>query len=613
MSGLTITSGTRREVTPVNAAIVHARHSKSYAKILVLFCSLLLAGLVTRAETESIPLVLTEGDSKILHFRTMQRVATIDPQVADVIVSNLNELVVVGRGAGRTKIYVWDKQGRHDYAVVVKPRERAQDVVQQLRELLPPNLRYNILDNQTLLLQGEVPSLRELERIEQIAAGIAKQVRIINLIEVQDAELSGAQRQATVLRRILGEEFQYVVWDENTLMVMGQVESEAELQQLAQVVLAGSTSGVTVANLVTLGSPWEPAPAGEIAQALGPSYHVWPLYGRTVVIEGLVPDAAAKERADRLLAAFEPRAQIVNLIQVAEAPGLSLHEQRELLQSALGDNLQVRTVADRALVVEGTVATEAELEDVKQVVALFAADSHITNLVKMVAPEKRQILVKARIIDVRTTALQRLGITWGEMRAGDLGTPNYSWLVQTEGGVDNVYPIGARLNALAQNNEARILAQPNLLVNDGEAADILVGGEVPIPVPSTGVGGTAITIDYKPYGVTLDIETQIEGEDRVRLTVTTEVSDIDTSQTVVIAGIGVPAFRTRRVTTTVDVVSGATLAIGGLIQSDQTKVVSKVPFLGDLPIIGSLFRSREFTEGESELVILVTPEIVTAE
>jgi len=235
----------------VNAAIVHARHSKSYAKILVLFCSLLLAGLVTRAETESIPLVLTEGDSKILHFRTMQRVATIDPQVADVIVSNLNELVVVGRGAGRTKIYVWDKQGRHDYAVVVKPRERAQDVVQQLRELLPLNLRYNILDNQTVLLQGEVPSLRELERIEQIAAGIAKQVRIINLIEVQDAELSGAQRQATVLRRILGEEFQYVVWDENTLMVMGQVESEAELQQLAQVVLAGSTSGVTVANLVT--------------------------------------------------------------------------------------------------------------------------------------------------------------------------------------------------------------------------------------------------------------------------------------------------------------------------------------------------------------------------
>ncbi len=596
---------------------------RSHLRRLVLTCCLaaIAAGLATGSWGESIPLVMVQGDSQAMRFDRMTRVATVDPQVVDVIVTGFYELVVMAKGPGRTKLYVWDRQGRHDYAVVVKPDRKAQEAQRQLEQILPRRFAYTILDNRTLLIKGDVKDQREQDEIQKVAEDVAKEIGV-HLVAVyfrEDLAMTPAQRQAQVLRQILGDRFQYVVWDEKTVMVMGEVADAPELAEIEALVKAGSTGGVQVANLVTIGSPREPAPVLEIAQALGPEYRVWPLRGKTVVVEGVAPDAAAKERVDRIVETFKARAEVVNLVTVAEKPGLPLAEKRNLLASALGERLQVQTVADRALVVTGSVGSQAELKDVEQVVALFAADTEVLNLVKVVSPAKRQVLVKVQVLDVRKGALDRVGVAWGQLSgAGEelsLRTPNYSWLFRAYRTLqpDLTSPVGFLINALVQSNEAKVLAQPNLLVNDGDEASILVGGEVPIPVPQTSGGATAITIEYKPFGVKLDVKPEIVGENRINLLVTPEVSDIDPSVSVVVAGLSIPGFRTRRESTTTEMISGDTLAIGGLIQSTVSKVINKVPVLGDIPILGQLFRSKEFQTGESELVIFVTPEIVTAE
>jgi pilus assembly protein CpaC len=167
-----------------------------------------------------------------------------------------------------------------------------------------------------------------------------------------------------------------------------------------------------------------------------------------------------------------------------------------------------------------------------------------------------------------------------------------------------------------QNNWAKELAEPNALINDGETGKILVGGQVPIPVPQSGTGtngqsvGLSITIEYKDFGVIMEISPTVIANDRIRLKLAVEVSDIDTSLSLVLSGFNVPGFRTRREETTLDLGSGETFAIGGLLQTTDSKTIDKLPVLGDLPILGSLFRSVDFQRNTSELVILLTPTLL---
>jgi len=184
------------------------------------------------------------------------------------------------------------------------------------------------------------------------------------------------------------------------------------------------------------------------------------------------------------------------------------------------------------------------------------------------------------------------------------------WHVTFADGEPFTKNLEARLDLLVSENEARELATPNLLVNDGEEANMLVGGEIPIPVPQTGEGGITITIEYKQFGVLLKVKPVVLDDQRVRLMVAPEVSDIDRSTSVAIAGFNIPGFVTRRESTTTDMLSGDTLAIGGLLQTTSSTIIKKVPILGDIPILGALFRSKEYLEGKTELVILVTPEIL---
>jgi pilus assembly protein CpaC len=165
---------------------------------------------------------------------------------------------------------------------------------------------------------------------------------------------------------------------------------------------------------------------------------------------------------------------------------------------------------------------------------------------------------------------------------------------------------------LKQNNLGRVLAEPNLVTTSGQEAAFLAGGEYPVPVPQASGGGTTITIEYKKFGVGLAFTPTVLSDQKIALKVAPEVSEIDQTLTVsyTAAGIVVPGLRVRRATTNVEVKDGQTLSIAGLLQDQDRNIVSKFPLLGDIPILGTLFRSSQWQRQKTELVVLVTPHLV---
>ena len=167
--------------------------------------------------------------------------------------------------------------------------------------------------------------------------------------------------------------------------------------------------------------------------------------------------------------------------------------------------------------------------------------------------------------------------------------------------------IRAELGFLEGNGLARVLAKPTLVAHTGQSASFLAGGEIPIPVP--GRDGN-VAIEYKEFGVKLQLTPTILSDDRIALKVAPEASDLDYTQGVTISGVSVPAVRTRRADTMVELADGESFIIGGLVNRSKISSVSKVPLLGDLPILGAFFKNLNYSQEETELVIIVTPRLV---
>jgi len=189
------------------------------------------------------------------------------------------------------------------------------------------------------------------------------------------------------------------------------------------------------------------------------------------------------------------------------------------------------------------------------------------------------------------------------LRSGDTNSAVFS-------NVGNKHDVNALVDALEDEGFLSILAEPNLTALSGETASFLAGGEFPVPVPQTGANTGAITIIFKQFGVGLSFSPTVLSENKIILKVAPEVSQLSSAGAVTVNEISIPALTTRRVNTTVELGSGQSFAIAGLLQSNITQEVSKFPILGDIPILGTLFRSDTFKREETELVIIVTPYIV---
>ncbi len=341
-----------------------------------------------------------------------------------------------------------------------------------------------------------------------------------------------------------------------------------------------------------------------------------------IILEGEVPSANQSERAAAIASAYAPRVNNLLLVRAVEQkPAMDINA----IQAAVGPNIRVSALAENVLLFEGT-ASRAEKARMDKIVRGLGNAVAVVDMVSSPAYQPRQILVHVKVIDIDRSAERDIGVTWGGLNedgtAHDqpflFGEASTGPFALDEGGpFRRLEGLSARLQALVTTNRARVLAEPNLLVAEGESADILVGGEIPIPVVQSvsGSGAAAagaVTVEWKEFGVKLGIKGTVgEDEKTINLSVSPEVSNLDFGNAIEVSGIVLPALRTRRANTKLHMGNQQTLVIGGLYQTEISKNIRKIPLLGDIPIIGELFKRTDKQKSETELLILVTPEIMT--
>jgi pilus assembly protein CpaC len=172
--------------------------------------------------------------------------------------------------------------------------------------------------------------------------------------------------------------------------------------------------------------------------------------------------------------------------------------------------------------------------------------------------------------------------------------------------------LGATIEALETKGLVEVLAEPNVMAVNGKEASFLAGGEYPYPVAQASAGGqSAITIMFKEYGIRLNFIPTITPRGTIRLQVAPEVSALDFTNAVTISGFEVPAITSRKVKTEVELSDGQSFVIGGLLDNNETETFQKIPFLGDIPVLGKFFQSINRTKTNTELIVIVTPEVVS--
>jgi pilus assembly protein CpaC len=275
--------------------------------------------------------------------------------------------------------------------------------------------------------------------------------------------------------------------------------------------------------------------------------------------------------------------------------------------------------AGNRVVASGSVKSVAEATDLNAL--LGAQDQGFKTAINDASyAGSAQVNIRVRFAEVSRSELLRYGVNWNALFNN--GTFSFGLLTggslaaDAASGASNVISAGlasgnvnidAMLEALQNNGILEVLAEPNITAMTGQTASFLAGGEVAVPVP---VNRDVVGIEYKQYGVSLLFSPTVLPNDRIALQVRPEVSSLMSTNTVSVGGYQVPSFRVRRADTRVEVGSGQTFAIAGLFQRESSQDVEKVPMLGDMPILGNLFRSKRFQRNETELVILITPYLV---
>lgn len=247
--------------------------------------------------------------------------------------------------------------------------------------------------------------------------------------------------------------------------------------------------------------------------------------------------------------------------------------------------------------------------------AMDKTSGNVIDLLQMARPS--QIRLEAQVIEIASTNARELGIQYGTRSSGDsdskvdaVGTlyGGEDWNTRGWGGwlVRHTSTINATLRALITQGKARILSRPSVSTLSGEKAKILIGGSIPIPTNEDG----SVTIQWKEYGVKLDIEPVVDQMDKITSKVHAEVSSLDYSHGVTQNGFTIPALSTREAEAVIHVSNGMSMVIGGLLNSEDTKTVTKIPLLGNIPILGEFFKHTSRTRDKRELIILITPVLV---
>jgi pilus assembly protein CpaC len=323
-------------------------------------------------------------------------------------------------------------------------------------------------------------------------------------------------------------------------------------------------------------------------------------------------------------------------VEIVVNPDLSALTQE--LKRVFPDAKVDPSIANGSIVLRGRVQNAKIAEQIAQVAGSYAGNAKVINLLELGGGQ--QVMLQVRFAEVSKSVTTALAVDFGisngstgfggsiiggvapigvvnaptNINTGALSIPAPgTGTTQFGAGVAGKTPFEIFLTALRQNNLVRVLAEPNLTVMSGSSASFMAGGEYPYPVPqNTGAGGVAtITLEYKPYGVRLTFLPVVLGDGRIRLHVAPEVSDLDYTNSIMLNGFLIPGLIKRNADTTVELSEGQTLSLAGLLQTRSTATSSVTPLVGDVPVLGALFRSVRYVRSETELVVLVTPHLVS--
>ena len=341
------------------------------------------------------------------------------------------------------------------------------------------------------------------------------------------------------------------------------------------------------------------------------------LSDRTIYVLGKVPGRTT-------MTILGGDGKLISNVEVQVTPDIAEFKER-LKQILPGENIEVRTAND-GIVLSGTVTSAAKLDRALDLANRYAPD-RVSNLMSVGGTQ--QVMLKVRFAEMSRSVSKNLSGSVGFVNSaynwsgGETGTflapgnDPVGSAITPKGDSIGALKIGASigglemsvlLEALESKGAVRTLAEPNLTALSGQKADFLAGGEYPIPVSQS---NDKVTVEYKPFGVSLAFTPRVVDGDIVNLEIEAEVSGIDPSVSLTTNGFELNAFRTRRTSTTVEMRDGDSFAIAGLLQDDFTDLNAQVPWLGDIPVLGALFRSADYQRQQSELVIIVTPHLVT--
>jgi pilus assembly protein CpaC len=327
------------------------------------------------------------------------------------------------------------------------------------------------------------------------------------------------------------------------------------------------------------------------------------LSDRTIYVLGKAPGRTT-------LTLLGPDGRLITNVEVQVTPDVAEFKER-LRQILPGEGIEVRTAND-GIVLSGVVSSIEKLDRALDLANRYAPD-RVSNL--MMVGGTQQVMLKVRFAEVEREVIKNLsgGIEFLN-EGGDFGGTFGGVVAGTGGGtIGGAFDVGslafeAALSALESKDMVRTLAEPNLVALSGQEASFLAGGEYPIPVSDN----DGIAIEYRPFGVQLTFIPRVVDGNRINLELNAAVSSIDESVTVgQTGGISVNAFTRREAETTVEMMDGQSFAIAGLLQDDFSDRVTQTPWIGDVPILGALFRSANYQRNQTELVVIITPHLVT--
>jgi pilus assembly protein CpaC len=316
---------------------------------------------------------------------------------------------------------------------------------------------------------------------------------------------------------------------------------------------------------------------------------------------------------------------------------MNLEPLRKLLRDTFpGEDIQVSAARD-SISLNGTVSSPA-VADRATALLQGVTKNVVNNLRTQPAPVDKQILLRVKFAELNRTQTQQFGLnlvstgaanTPGSVTTGQFSPPRPTNLEGViPGGLAgttstftlsdalNIFAfrpdlnLAATIRALQQQGYLQILAEPNLLTSNGKEASFLVGGEFPVPVLQGGANAGAVTVQFREFGIRLTFNPSLTENGTLKMYVKPEVSTIDLANSITMSGFTIPALATRRVESNIELAPGQSFVIGGLIDDRTTENMSRIPGLASIPLLGALFRSRSENRSKSELIVVVTPEIV---